>query len=164
DTYFNCQELKIETDPCFFHPASGLNSVRRRMVEALIQERRNRLIRRTVTRQEDGDTPYPEPLADFRANVLNRKAAEFYQRHGIAHPASGAETGRDLTGEIVMIARYCIRYELNLCGTQLAQSQFKEPLFLEDEQGNRFKLIFDCHSCHMHVQLETRSQIFSPTT
>ncbi len=163
DTFFTCETLTIETDPCFFLPASGLNSVRRRMVEALIQERRRRYIRRTVTRKSD-DTPYPEPLTDFRANVLNRKAAEFYRRHGITHLVPGAEAGGDLTGAIVMTARYCIRYELDLCGTRLAQRRFKEPLFLQDEQGNRFQLSFDCRDCHMHVQLETKSQTLRPAT
>ncbi len=163
DTYFTCEALTIETNPCFFLPASGLNSVRRRMVEALIQERGRRFLRPTITRQAC-DTPYPDPLPDFRANVLNRKAAEFYSCHGITALVPGAETGRDLTGEIVMTARYCIRYELDLCGTRLAQRRFKEPLFLQDEQGNRFQLSFDCHDCHMHVRLETKSRTFCPAT
>ncbi|HPI74375.1 MAG TPA: U32 family peptidase [bacterium] len=163
DTYFTCETLTIETDPCFFLPASGLNSLRRRMVQALVQERQRRFVRRTVTRQT-GNLPYPEPLADFRANVLNHKAVEFYRSHGISHLVPGAETGRDLTGEIVMTARYCLRYELDLCGSRLAQRRFKEPLFLRDEQGNRFQLIFDCHSCHMHIQLKTKSQTFLPAT
>ena len=48
-----------------------------------------------------------------------------------------------------MTTRYCIREQLGLCGTPVA-----EPLALIDDEGRRLELRFDCEECEMEVLFE----------
>jgi putative protease len=52
-----------------------------------------------------------------------------------------------MRGRKLMTTRYCLKYELGMCG--------KAPgsLKLVDEEGHRLELRFDCAHCRMHVYL-----------
>jgi len=121
-------------------------------VEQLTLERQRQYVRRTATRTAN-DRPFREPLLDQHANVLNEKAAAFYHRHGVGEIPPAAESGLDLTGQIVLSSRYCLRFELGLCGNQLAEKGYREPLFLIDQQNRPLALQFDCQNCRMHLLL-----------
>ena len=130
-----------------FLPVSALNALRREALDRLRAEReRNR------PKPEGGiaanDAPYPERELAWTANVLNRRAEEFYRRHGVLSMEPAAETGLDLRGRRVMTTRYCIREQLGMCGA-------RGPLTLVDEEGRRLELRFDCRACRMEVWLPT---------
>ena len=50
---------------------------------------------------------------DYRGNVLNRDASEFYRKHGVTEIDHAAEAGLDLIGRQIMKTKYCIRKQLN---------------------------------------------------
>ena len=61
-----------------------------------------------------------------------------------------AEGGADLSGKPLMTTRFCLRRRLGLC----KKGREVEPLFLEDAEGRRFRLEFDCSHCLMRLYLE----------
>ena len=90
---------------------------------------------------------------DYRGNVLNRQAEQFYRRHGVQDIEPAAESGLDLHGRLVMTTKMCLRYELGACLKEDKRINLCAPLTLIDEEGNRLELRFDCAACQMEVVL-----------
>jgi hypothetical protein len=65
--------------------------------------------------------------------------------------APAAESGLDLSGQVVMTTKYCLRQELGLCRRD--GSEPAEPLILEDEDDRQFELRFRCGPCGMEIFL-----------
>ncbi len=156
-TAFVCTGADIQVDPPPFLPASAVNALRRGVLtqlEAAREEARpkgNRL-------PENPTAPLPEGPLDYTANVLNRAAAAFYQRHGATEVGPAAETGLDLRGARVMTMRYCLRYEMGRCPKHHPGSdRTASPLFLADAEGNRLELRFRCNRCEMEVYLNEKA-------
>jgi 23S rRNA 5-hydroxycytidine C2501 synthase len=150
ETEFTCTNLSVNLKQMFFIPVSGLNELRRGAVEKL---REQRILRRPV---ESGGVlpnavPYPEKELTYLGNVLNQKAADFYQRHGVTKIELAAENGLDMHGRKVMTTKYCLKYELGHCPREGKPALENEPLFLVDEDGRRLKLKFDCKECVMEI-------------
>ena len=148
-TIYSCTDVVIELADAYFVPVATLNALRRDALEALAAEREvNRSIERGGAARND--LPFPVTTLDFTGNVLNRKAEEFYQHHGVTTIAPGAETGVvDLRGQVMMTTRYCVRHQLGLCPQQGAHTA--APLFLTDMAGDRLELRFACDRCEMLV-------------
>jgi collagenase-like PrtC family protease len=149
NTIFECSDLCIGTQDVYFLPVSRLNAAKRELVEQLLQVRRSNRSRQTGGAQKN-DVPFPERQLTYLGNVLNAKARAFYLRHGVATISPAAESGMDLTGQLVMTTRYCLRSELGLCPGAGAKPP-AEPLILEDEDGRQYKLHFRCGPCGMEV-------------
>ena len=94
--------------------------------------------------------PYPEEKLDYTGNVMNSLAAAFYKRHGVKEIGMAAENGADLAGKALMTTKFCLRRRLGLC----KKGKAVEPLFLEDGEGRRFRLEFDCARCVMKLYPE----------
>jgi putative protease len=146
-TIFECADVRVETAKVYFFAVSALNELRRTVVEKLLEVReQNRpkeqggVIRNAV--------PYPEKCLSYRGNVLNTKARVFYLRHGVETVDPAAETGLDLTGNVVMTTKYCLRRELGLCD---GAGQGAEAMVLEDEDGREFEVKFRCGACGMEI-------------
>ena len=90
-------------------------------------------------------------MLDHTGNVLNSKAARFYKRHGVTEIGPAAEAGADLTGKPLMVMKYCLRRRLGLC----KKGKEVEPLHLEDTEGHRFRLEFDCARCVMKLYFDS---------
>ena len=150
DTEFACSGMEVTTNPLPFLAASVLNDLRRNSMERL---RRARSSARPVMngRILSNAVPYPERELSYLANVLNSRAAEFYQRHGVIRIEPAAESGLDMRGRNVMTTTYCIKYELGACPRLKDTRVFAEPLYLLDDSGRRLRLEFDCVECAMHV-------------
>ncbi len=150
DTAFACAKLEIAWKAPYFLPVSALNQLRRETLEKLAEARaRNRPVLRATLRKNDA--PYPEKTLSYLGNVLNQKAAAFYRRHGVEEIAPAAESGLDMRGKRVMRTRYCIKHQLGLCPRENDAPLLKEPLYLIDEDGHRYRLRFDCTACEMEV-------------
>jgi putative protease len=95
---------------------------------------------------------FPKSELDFRGNVVNENAKEFYQRHGVEKIADGFELGDEYNGKIIMTTKYCIKNELGMCPhkIELKKANYKEPLYLKDK-NKRYKLIFNCKECEMSI-------------
>jgi 23S rRNA 5-hydroxycytidine C2501 synthase len=93
------------------------------------------------------DFPYPEKQLDYSANVVNKKAAAFYSRHGVEHIEKGLELQNDASGKILMTTRHCLKFEFDLCRGEKGSA---EELFLSDGKTT-YKLDFDCDHCVMKI-------------
>jgi collagenase-like PrtC family protease len=150
DTEFACAEVEIAWEQAYFVPVSTLNALRRDALEKLSKVRmQNRpVLPPTIHRN---DVPYPEHALSYLSNALNQKAVAFYRRHGVEEIAPAAESGLDMRGKRVMRTRYCIKHQLGLCPRENDAPPLKEPLYLVDEEGHKYRLRFDCAACEMEV-------------
>jgi len=159
DTPFTAKEVETELSYVPFIPSSVLNQLRRDAIEEL---KNNRLkhFKPEVSSIEKNDVPYFETTAKRTDNIINTKAEEFYNRHGVSKIergvdsiSSAAEMARENT--VLMRTKYCLRYELGQCLKRKCNKQidkeYQEELFLENN-GTRFKLTFDCQKCEMAIR------------
>jgi 23S rRNA 5-hydroxycytidine C2501 synthase len=150
DTEFACTGVNIQAVPVPFVSVSTLNELRRDAMGNL-REARAAARPRAGARIPTNAVPYPERELSYLGNVLNRKAADFYRRHGVTQIEPAAESGLDMRGRKLMTTAYCIKYELGACPREHPDVVFEEPLFLVDDSGRRLRLEFDCVECRMAV-------------
>jgi collagenase-like PrtC family protease len=151
NTIFECSDPVLRMQDVYFLPVSRLNAAKRQFVERLLEARQANWPRRTGGIQRNA-VPYPDKHLTCTGNVLNAKARAFYRRHGVETVAPAAESGLDLSGQVVMTTKYCLRRELGLCpGRRRGFSA--EPMILVDEDGRRFEVRFRCGSCGMEIFL-----------
>jgi 23S rRNA 5-hydroxycytidine C2501 synthase len=145
DTEFTCAEVEVAWSQPYFLPVALLNDLRRTVLAGLAAARipQRPIVRRQV---RPNAVPYPETTLDYRANVVNTNAAAFYRRHGVTQIEPGAELGRDFRGQMVMRAKYCLRFQLGSC-----QPPHPGPWYLVDEEGHEFTLRFRCEVCDMEI-------------
>lgn len=151
ETDFYLAGLELKLSKPYFLPVAALNDLRRDALAALENAVPPPPPREEITPKPTSHA-YPEEVLDFRANVLNAKAAAFYRRHGVKEIARAAEAGADLAGKQLMTTKFCLRRQLGLC----KKGKEVEPLFLEDAEGHKFRLEFDCARCEMSLFLEPR--------
>jgi 23S rRNA 5-hydroxycytidine C2501 synthase len=153
---FRSDGVRTELSEVPFLPLSALNSLRRDALAALAAAREA-----ARPRPRGGvlvnSAPFPESELTFRGNVLNRKAAAFYRRHGVASIEPAAESGIDLAGRPLMTLRFCPRFEIGQCPKQEREPGQDRPAAgpwtLRDGQGNALILRFDCAACRVEVFL-----------
>ncbi len=149
-TSFQVKSVLIETPIPWFLRMSEINSLRRQVV-ANLTDLRLGYKKTGIQRTEKEKCFYPEKELYFQANVMNRKAKEFYQRHGAVVVEQAFEKLEEKSGRVVMTTKHCIRLEQGICKKQGQASSLDEaPLFIRDE-GYRYKLEFDCKECQMKI-------------
>ena len=94
---FACSDLDIAWQEVYFVPLSILNDLRRRTLEQLAAARAENRPALKRTRRRNS-VPYPEKKLSYLGNVLNEKAHAFYQRHGVTHIETAAESGLNMRG------------------------------------------------------------------
>lgn len=153
DTPYVLNNFKSQIDSSRFYPASQLTALRRNLINLLDRENLTTLPR-DFRRPENLETIYPLTKLDYKENVANHLAEEFYFQHGVNSIQKGAEISKDLkAGDILMTTRHCILRELGLCKKEKGKSdKLKFPLYLNYD-GGRFCLNFNCNNCEMTVRL-----------
>lgn len=145
DTIFEIAAPPTVNSGDWFLPISVLNDWRRQVARQLEQACTEHCER--LPQQPIRHAPYysDEPL-DYRANIHNDKAAQFYNQ-------CEAVTGPDITTiDNLMRCRYCLKYELGWCkNKQQAAAVPKEPLYLRTG-GEKMRLQFDCKRCEMRIK------------
>ena len=163
-TDFIASSIKLETAQIWFVPASAINSLRRDAVEQL-QQTRDLGYQRPL-RREAAKPPaiYPEDTLSYLANVYNKKARAFYQKHGVKLIAAAYEANKELDEVPLMITKHCLRFSHGLCPKEakgvigVQGTVTAEPMTLIN--GNdRFTLRFDCKPCEMHVMGKIRKPV-----
>ena len=150
DTAFDVVQVELAWDQAYFLPVSTLNELRRAALARLVKVREaNRP--RLEANLERNDVAYPESTLTYRGNVLNRQAAAFYRRHGVTEIEPAAESGLDMRGRVVMRTRYCLQHQLGLCDGAGNRANVRQPLYLIDADGRRYRLRFRCADCEMEV-------------
>ena len=137
--------------PETFIPASRLTAARRRLVEMLDTTNRS-TYPYDYRRKENKDYPYPSKELDYRDNVANHLAREFYIQHGVERiePAMEVSRPEPQRGEkVVMTTRHCILRELGMCRRK-SGVKLSEPLTISSGK-TEFELRFRCDRCEMEV-------------
>lgn len=154
-TPFETSNITIETRQQYFLPASMLNELRRKAVEEL-ETKRITANSPTDTILALDDIPYFQTTVDGRANIVNDKAEAFYRRHGVTTIERGPDQpGVEFKDDFpLMTTKYCLRYELGQClmhkCNKTVSPDYAGDLFLYNN-GNKFRLSFDCKKCEMQI-------------
>lgn len=152
-----CEGVTVSVTEPVMPPVAFLNELRRRVCEALLGarvEQRSKMTRRA----RDMQAMFPERVLDMRGNVLNKKAAVFYQRHGVTEIATAGDARRSLEGEVVMTTKYCPLRERGLCLHGARGAALKQPLLMKDDEGTVLELQCDRDACCMRYVLRTRGR------
>ncbi|MCL2098662.1 MAG: U32 family peptidase [Bacteroidales bacterium] len=147
-TMFDFKVTAIDDNVVSFFPLSQLNEWRRKLVCAL-GDMRETLRERREVKIIPNNLPYFSTAVDYRTNVANALAENFYQRHGVIY----CEKAFELThcGEVeLMHTKYCLLYEIGCCPKQKPTIKLQEPLSLMNN-GLKLYLSFDCTRCEMVV-------------
>lgn len=155
-SYFVMRDLQITTSQTWFIPASIVNGLRRDVIEQLILIREMSYERPERRIAVQPLVQYPEDTLSYLANVYNKKATQFYEKHGVKLIASAYEANEE-RGEVpLMITKHCLRFSHGLCPKEakgvigVQGTVTAEPMTLIN--GNdKFTLKFDCKPCEMHV-------------
>ncbi|WP_432222321.1 peptidase U32 family protein [Flavobacterium sp. TMP13] len=151
-TPYTADEITVMFTQNWFLPISKINEMRRTVYEQLSAARLANY-KREEHQLEKTSHPYPETKLDFMYNVSNKKARQFYERHGVTEIEKAFELQWEPGKSRVMTTKYCIKYELKKCPIHQKDSmgeKLKEPLVLK--QGElEYKLKFNCKPCEMEI-------------
>lgn len=144
---FFVEKVSIHCDKIPFLPISKLNELRREVLDKLMQKR---LDNYQNNHQEQVFAPnklkYPETQIDYRGNVSNKAAKEFYENYGceVIEPALESQNRSNCNNKVVMTTKHCLKYAFNLCKSP-------KELYLIDEKNKRYELKFNCDKCEMEI-------------
>ena len=138
---FYIEEIKIASELPFM-PVSRINELRRSAFDKLMQKRLDE-----YKREEHKNLvycPYYKSQIDYRGNVHNLSAKDFYKKCGAEVCEMSLETELPKHPVELMRTKHCIKYALGMCKSP-------EKLVLRDEYGKVYPLKFDCKKCEMSV-------------
>ena len=106
---------------------------------------------------EKNNYPYYKKNLSYLDNVTNKLTETFYKRHLVENIEQGLETGISTDNKKVFSSRYCLKYELGFCTKEQQKNIPPQPWHLTQlENGNKFKIEFDCKKCSMYLYDESR--------
>lgn len=148
DSIFTVENVYIKTDKVPFLPLSKLNELRRELLEYLAETRCKDAERHRGIEYKSATINYPQDEIDYRGNVLNKKAKDFYESHGckVTEEALEGASAKSLSsaGKPVTTGKHCLKYAFNLCKSA-------KKLYLLDEKGKKYSLKFNCDKCEMEI-------------
>ncbi len=133
-------EFKLEQVP--FLPVSKINELRREILKQLSEK----ILSKYQTKQQKpvDIAKFPFDEGDYRLNVHNSKAREFYEMCDCKVNENSFESIKNHKNKELMRTRHCLKRASLGCSIQ-------EELFLVDEKGVKYPLQFDCKNCEMVV-------------
>lgn len=164
NTDFSAREIHLELAQPWFVQASVINGLRRDATEQL--QRARELGYQRPPRRSAAEPPaiYPEDTLSYLANIYNKQARAFYEKHGVKAIAAAYEANEE-QGEVpVMITKHCLRYSFALCPKEakgvigVQGTVTAEPMTLVNGK-DRITLQFDCKRCEMHVMGKIRKPV-----
>ena len=139
DSDFYVEAIEISEEIPFM-PISQINEIRRTILEKLMNERLKNYKRELQKPLKL--SKFPKENLDYRANIHNQCAKEFYEKCGCAVCEMSAESGA--FPKELMRTKHCLKFAFNMCKSP-------KKLFLIDEKGKKYPLMFDCKNCEMVV-------------
>lgn len=137
---FYITEIILQDDLNFLS-ISQINEVRRKILSSLIEKRLKNYPRKLQKPLKY--VKYPLEKVDYRANVHNVYAKEFYENCDCKVCEMSFESKIPGKAEL-MRTKHCLKFAFNMCKSP-------QKLFLIDEKGQRFPLNFDCKNCEMII-------------
>lgn len=159
DTIFVVDDVKIKTDKMPFLPVSKLNELRRELFDMLVNQRLMtphpeflKLVPRFEIRPLRQGARVSTLALDYKANILNKSAKEFYEKLGFEVTEMALESGKvPKTGKVAMTCKHCLKNAFNMCPKSKVGIPAHQQLFLVDEKGKKYPLKFDCNKCEMEI-------------
>ncbi len=159
NTPFTAEQVIIETSRDYFIPVSQLSEWRREAI-AWLQRARRLAYRPPQRHTARASLRVLSPTLDYRANIANASARDFYTEHGASHIEPAFEIAQIDDAEL-MRTRHCIRRYLGACLRTPQGKHLQGPLYLSN--GNtRLMLLFDCTHCEMVIKKSPRRRTGSP--
>ena len=125
-------------------PISVVNELRRTLFEKFMNTRLEVYEKNKTYQKSMKHTNYFISEVDYRANVHNKSAKEFYEKCGTKVKEYSLETKIPNRQIELMRCKHCIKYALNMCKSP-------KKLYLRDTHGTIYPLKFDCKNCEMCV-------------
>jgi 23S rRNA 5-hydroxycytidine C2501 synthase len=162
ESIFLVEKVEILADKLPFLPVSKLNELRRKLLDKLLNGKGKRgkgklPLRGTgVNGDEESRVGFSPPnqevaylqknsVLDYKANILNKSAKEFYEKQRFEVAEYALESGGiNPNGKVVMTCKHCLKHSFNLCKSP-------QKLNLIDEKGKKYELKFNCEKCEMEV-------------
>lgn len=145
DSDFYIENIVINSELPFL-PISEINQLRREVFEKLMQERLKAY--NTKIKQTQKPLKYAEYFLkelDYRANIHNKSAEEFYKLCGVEKIIEQSfESRKPVRQAELMRCKHCIKYALNMCKSP-------KQLVLRDEFNKIYPLKFNCKDCEMSI-------------
>ncbi len=163
-TYFLVNAISLDLSEAWFVPASTINGLRRDAVEQLVQVRIASYQRPEKRQPVNPPAVYFEDTLSYLANVYNKKAHAFYEKHGVKMIAAAYEANQELDEVPLMITKHCLRFSHGMCPKEakgvigVQGTVTAEPMTLING-SDRFTLKFDCKPCEMHVMGKIRKPV-----
>lgn len=152
NTPYMVEHVDIELENEWFVPSSLLSDMRRALCDLLLNEAKA-ANERADMRLKNTDTVYVTESLDYRGNVANALAEEFYRAHGVNGIARAFEK-EPVAGATVMFCKHCIKYSMGWCTKNGGKHGYREPFYIVSGDGRRFRLAFNCRQCIMEVVAE----------
>lgn len=149
NTHYRLDKFECQLGDNDFIRASELTRLRRQLTDALDAAARA-AYKYDYRKKEDMGMPYPFKKLNYRDNVSNQLASDFYKSHGVTEIEPAMETGIKPADGRLMTTRHCILRELGVCLKHGGGKKIRQPLTLQSGKL-RFGLEFDCVRCEMHV-------------
>ncbi len=145
ESEFYVEDILIKEEIPFM-PVSEVNRVRRNLLEKIIDERLKNY--KKEIQKPLKFAPFVNSDLDYRGNVYNIQAKEFYEKCGCTVSELALEAQNKFSQKELMRTKHCIRYAFGMCKSP-------KSLYLIDEKGKKYKLKFDCKNCEMVVMTAT---------
>lgn len=147
---FSVEKVHVGLQSESFFSAAVFNDLRRKGLDHHLEQR---IAQYPVERAEFtvNDFPWPADEVSYLDNISNRKAEEFYRRHGVAKLDRKKLRAGDVEDCALMTTKYCIRRQLEICPKMNNKAgKSAAPLTLTDNTGE-YELRFECQKCEMTV-------------
>ena len=148
DSDFYVIKAEIKSDDIPFLPVSEINKIRRLTLQNLMNERiKNypKLVQKPICYK-----PFGIENLDSKFNIFNNEAKNFYENCGCKVCDEALESKKIIPTEFeLMRCKHCLRYACKLCSKKV---KFGKKLYLQDEQGKKYPLRFECDKCEMVIQ------------
>lgn len=136
------KKIEFKGDNLTFLPISKLNEIRKELVEKLCNKVLNAY---KVKKQKPVNLEqFPSEIGDYRLNVFNNKAKEFYENCNCVVEEFAVEKTKNYKNKELMRTRHCLKRATVGCNCE-------KELFLMDDRKVLYPLTFDCNKCEMAV-------------
>ena len=161
NTPFECEQVDLpeSVSQCFI-PSSALAELRRETIELFHESLMKVLYDNPSDEISETGNPLVHAPSEYRKfpylyNISNHVAHDFYLNHGLSQPAKAFELTDWKNAKyspLLMQCKHCLRFAYGYCVKNGGKYPiWKEPLYLQLPDGQRFRLQFDCQKCRMNV-------------
>ena len=142
DTPYTIRKIEFKSENVTFLPISKINEMRRKLLEKMSEKILSKY--RVKKQKQINITKYPYDNGDYRLNVHNSKAKEFYEISGCEVKEMSFESIKNRNNKELMRTKHCLKRAFLNCKNN-------DKLYLVDEKNVKYPLVFDCKNCEMAI-------------